>query len=72
MSELYDKYQITKSDGTPTDPSAVYFVLRLDTDKHARIALRSYARSIRAEDPDFETDLDRLVESSLPGMDARE
>lgn len=24
------KYVVTKSDGTPVDPSAVYFVLRLD------------------------------------------
>ena len=66
MSNIYDKYRITKQDGTPTDPNAVYFVLRLDSDYHARVALLAYARSIRAEDPDFATDLDRLVESCIP------
>ena len=33
---LYGKYRIEKGDGTPVDPEAVYFTLRLDTDKHAR------------------------------------
>lgn len=27
---LHARYQVTKSDGSPTDPNAVYFVLRLD------------------------------------------
>lgn len=27
---LYGRYIVTKADGTPTDPRAVYFVLRLD------------------------------------------
>lgn len=27
---LYVKYRVEKSDGTPVDPNAVYFVLRLD------------------------------------------
>lgn len=66
MSNLYNKYRITKQDGSPTDPNAVYFVLRLDTDRHARIALRAYARSVRPEDGDLASDLDRLVESCLP------
>ena len=43
---LYKKYIITKTDGTPTDIAAPYFVLRLDTDVHARKALRAYAESV--------------------------
>ena len=27
---LHQRYHITKADGTPCDPAAVYFVLRLD------------------------------------------
>lgn len=30
MRGLYQKYRVEKSDGSPTDPSAEYFVLRLD------------------------------------------
>ena len=33
MKGLYNKYTITKTDGTPIDSNADYFVLRLDTDK---------------------------------------
>lgn len=28
--KLYKKYHVTKTDGKPTDPKAVYFVLRID------------------------------------------
>ena len=40
---LYNKYTITKTDGTPVDPNAQYFVLRIDTDPAARVALIHYA-----------------------------
>jgi len=42
--ELYNKYVVTKADGSPTNPRADYFVLRLDTDPLARRAARQYAR----------------------------
>lgn len=48
---LFDKYIIKKTDGSPVDRMAQYFVLRLDTDLHARKALRVYADSIAAENP---------------------
>ena len=48
---LYGKYRIAKSDGTPVDPAAKYFVLRVDKDPHARTALRRYARPIEAASP---------------------
>ena len=41
---LYDKYIITKTDGSPVDPHAQYFVLRIDTDPCARLALDHYAQ----------------------------
>lgn len=40
---LFGKYNVTKSDGTPTDPKAQYFVLRIDTDPAAMMALGFYA-----------------------------
>lgn len=43
---LHQKYNVTKANGTPTDPDAVYFVLRLDTDQHARVAAIEYAESL--------------------------
>ena len=49
MRGIYGKYKISKADGTPVDPEAKYFVLRYDKDKHARVALEAYARSIWTE-----------------------
>lgn len=43
MAGHYDKYTIAKSDGSEVDPDADYFVLRLDTDQHARDAITLYA-----------------------------
>ena len=40
---LYGKYRISKADGSPVDPEADYFVLRLDTDPVARRAAREYS-----------------------------
>lgn len=43
MKKLYKKFEIQKADGTPVDPLAQYFVLRIDTDHAARVALLTYA-----------------------------
>jgi hypothetical protein len=40
---LHDKYEVTKRDGTPTDPDAVYFVLRIDNDEDALLAAMMWA-----------------------------
>ena len=43
MKRLKQKYIITKTDGTPVDPSAKYFVLRYDAkvkDKKFLVAVR--------------------------------
>lgn len=50
-SGLYDKYTITKTDGSAVDPNAHYFVLRVDTDPHAREAILAYADSLELADP---------------------
>lgn len=41
---VFGKYIIAKADGSPIDPEACYFVLRLDTDEAARFAALEYAR----------------------------
>jgi hypothetical protein len=59
---LYGKYVIQKADGEPVDPKAVYFTMRLDTDAHAREAVRAYIRSCRYEHPELARDLEELLE----------
>lgn len=47
---LYNKYRVVKVNGE-TDPRAQYFVLRLDTDRAARLALCTYARVVADTNP---------------------
>lgn len=42
---LYQKYRLTKLDGSPVDPDGAFFVFRHDTDPHARAAIAAYAKS---------------------------
>ena len=56
-SSLYHKYNITKADGSPVDPDARYFILRIDTDPAAREVLLSYAKAIELENPLFADEL---------------
>lgn len=53
---LYTKY-ILKSNGACVDPKAEYFILRLDTDKHAREAVLKYADLIKDTNSLFSDDL---------------
>lgn len=64
MSEgLYGKYIITKTSGEPVEPQAQYFVLRIDTDQHARKALIAYARSVGMENPLLAGDLIKWLDN---------
>lgn len=67
MSNLYNKYIVQKSDGSPVDPNAQYFVLRIDTDPAARHAVLMYAYHIGAEDPQFAEQLRNWVLSYQEG-----
>jgi len=58
---LYGKYRIEKGDGTPVDPRAIYFTLRLDTDRFARVAVRAYVAACRDEQPELARDLERVL-----------
>ena len=56
------KYTITKADGSPVDPMAIYFVLRLDEDPCARRALAVYADAVAvAGNPMFGAELGKLL-----------
>ena len=59
---LYKKYIIQKSDGSKIDPDAKYFVLRVDTDKHAKKALLAYVNSVKEENPKLARDMIKYYE----------
>lgn len=61
MSKLFQKYNVTKNDGSPVDPNAQYFVLRVDTDPVARKAVLLYSSYISHTDPEFAEELYQWV-----------
>lgn len=53
---LHQRYRVSKADGSPTDPRAVYFVLRLDgfgDDPGHVAACRAAARSYADNAPEW-------------------
>lgn len=64
MKGWYGKYIIKKANGEPIDPHAQYFVLRIDTDPHARAALREYRDGlIRSGENDLlMADIDKVLQ----------
>jgi hypothetical protein len=58
---LYGKYRIEKTDGSALDPEAVYFTMRLDTDRFARAAVRAYVVACLYEEPELAKDLERVL-----------
>lgn len=68
MNGIFDKYKVEKRDGTPIDPKARYFVLRVDTDRHARAALMMYAESCQDENPQLFQDIATLLTECWPEL----
>jgi len=58
---FYNKYDVKKKEGE-TDPDAVYLVLRLDTDEHARSAAKLYTALVRNIYPQLSIDLIQLIQ----------
>lgn len=56
-------YFLGRFDGTPIDLNAVFFVLRVDADPHARKALLAYIESVKTENPTLAGDIDALLAS---------
>jgi len=63
---LETRYAITKTDGSPIDPDARYFVLRYDKDPSARVALCAYGQNVRAVNPQLADDLLAALEATSP------
>ena len=64
MKGLYQKYNIQKTNGNPVDPTAEYFVLRLDAGckdeahrKACLMAVLAYAAAIEDHMPELSNDL---------------
>lgn len=67
---LHDKYIATKTDGLPVDPDARYFVLRIDTDLCAWLALNTYAKAVEQENKELANDLFRMLRDVQARMQA--
>lgn len=68
---LYDKYTVVKNDGSMTDSDADYFVLRLDTDPHAREAALAYAKSVQSENPHLAMDIFSRITAHEGGINGK-
>jgi hypothetical protein len=63
-----NKYVISKGDGSPVDPHAWYFVLRIDEDPHAQAAARAYCLSVQDDNPALAIELLDAIESYDPTL----
>lgn len=62
---LDNKYTVTKTNGDPVDPNAVYFVLRLDKDPHALNAIETYMKSVAKDNKVLAEDLSKLINNVI-------
>ncbi len=59
---LVPKYTVIKTDMSPVEEEAVYYVLRLDNSADDRDALRYYATRVRDYNPKLADDIKKLCE----------
>lgn len=64
---IYNKYTVTKNDGVE-DPTADYFVLRIDSDPHARKSAIAYADSVQEDNPNLAFDIRQRVAKYEGGL----
>jgi hypothetical protein len=69
IENLHNKYIISKTDGTPMDDEAEYFVLRLDTDPIARKAIWVYSLLLGIENPTFADELRKWIKTIEKKLD---
>jgi len=58
---LYEKYTVFRNDGSLKHKNCEYFVLDLTHDKHAKVAILSYAESCETEYPQLAQDLRNIT-----------
>lgn len=64
MEGLYNKYNVSKADGSPVDPEAIYIVLRVDKGEYVhacRAGVMAFARAVRPINPQLHDDLVELL-----------
>ena len=64
---IYNKYTVYKNTGVE-DPAAEYFVLRIDSDIHARRAAIAYADSVKEDNPNLAFDIRKRVAKYEGGL----
>lgn len=57
---LYNKYEVRRLDGSDEGENRRYFVLDVDRDPYARIALQAYALNCADDYPELAKDLKEL------------
>lgn len=74
-SEKTMKYKIEKTDGTPVDPEAIYFVLRLDKPDGAgdcaRQAVHIFSREVLYHDQDYAIAANNTLKYAVGMLEAR-
>ena len=63
---LYMKYIVLRKDGEPAD--GIFFVLKPDSDVHARVAVRAYAEACYDENPELSDDLLDMLDLISPPL----
>ncbi len=73
---IHKKYEVTRTDGS-SKPGAkhddcAYFVLDLNCDEHALVALEAYAKSCRKDKPELAADIDEILSNAYVPCGCRE
>ena len=66
------RFTVTRTDGKPCRPEARYMVLDgSGSDPHAWLALKVYAASVRAENPQLADDLEKMLGGTWDAANAQ-
>ena len=71
LKGLRNKYVVTKADGSDVGPDANYFVMRVDTDKHAVYAMQAYAHSVKHDNPKLSKEIELWLKGFSSEKDLR-
>lgn len=63
---IYRRYEVVSKDGLPIDIDTPLFVLNLDTDPYAQVALQAYRAACYATHPELSMDIGRTFGVPFP------